>query len=542
MTPRTRLGLGVLVGVIALVVPAALEAVQASAATTWVAPVNAPVWQQFLPGHNHYGVDLGAKRFVPIRAASAGVVVTRKCNAHIGDKDYSCDLDGSPAVKGCGWYVDIQHANGIVTRYCHMAQAPLVQLGDTVQTGQRIGYVGTSGNSSAVHLHFEVHIVPRGGVAENSNAVDPIPFMKNHQAPLGKGDDQPEPPPSQPPPPTPPAHPGPHHPSADLKDDGLSEPLVWRPEDGRWYLPAGADSSPITDNSTPSGSGAAPGTPIELGQPGDVPVVADYDGDGRDDLAVWRPSDGRWLVQTSSGAAVIDPVLGNEEDFPAPGDYDGDGKTNFAVWRPFPVAGEKVTGAHWLILRADGTQLPPVEMGEPGDLPVPADYDGDGREDLAVWRPSTGQWIIKPSSGIKLPDVRLGQPGDFPLTGDFDGDGLSDFSVWRPTTGEWFVHYANGKNAATVVLGGPGDRPAIGDYDGDGIDDLALWRPSDGTWTIRASSSKTVITVVNGQFGDIPVNSPLWINPTSNSPYTLADILTRRAEVAQRQATVALNQ
>src|SRR5690349_19031396 len=107
MTPRTRLTLAALLGLLALAVPAGFAAVQANADATWVAPVNAPLWQEFKP-NVHFGIDLGAKRYVPIRAASSGVVVTRKCNAHVGPKSYSCDVDGSPNVKGCGWYVDIQ--------------------------------------------------------------------------------------------------------------------------------------------------------------------------------------------------------------------------------------------------------------------------------------------------------------------------------------------------------------------------------------------------------------------------------------------------
>ncbi len=538
MTPRTRLTVGILAGLLALVAPTALAAVEANADNSWVAPVNAPIWGGF--GAPHYGVDIGAKRFVPIRAASSGIVVTRKCNAHVGDVLYSCDIDGSPTVKGCGWYVDIQHAGGLVTRYCHMVQAPLVKIGDVVTTGQRIGYVGSSGNSSAPHLHFEVHRIPRGGVAQNSNAIDPVPFMRDRGAPLGRGNDEPEPPDEQPPFPTPPADPEPHDPRSDVDGDGLSDPLVWRSSDGQWYLPSGGGSRPIVTTTTPPGDdlpvpgGAPEGTPVELGLPGDVPVIDDYDGDGIDDLAVWRPTDGRWLVQTSSGAAVVDPVLGNEEDIPAPADFDGDGLADFAVWRAFPPADADPNGAQWLILHTDGTHRAPVEMGEPGDLPVPADYDGDGRDDLALWRPASGSWLIRPSSGIELPRTVLGEPGDFPVPGDYDGDGLYDFAVWRPSTGEWLVRYAIGRDAEPVSMGSVGDRPVVGDYDGDGTDDLALWRSLDGTWLIRTSSDQAVVEVVNGLPTDIPTNAPLWIDPADGNPLTLADVLVRRANISLR--------
>lgn len=75
-------------------------------------------------------------------AATSGVVRTARCNASLNGVSYSCDADGSPAVRGCGWYVDIDHADGIVTRYCHMIQRPDVTAGQTVTAGRAIGLSG----------------------------------------------------------------------------------------------------------------------------------------------------------------------------------------------------------------------------------------------------------------------------------------------------------------------------------------------------------------------------------------------------------------
>lgn len=121
----------------------------------------------------HDGVDIIASRGTPIRAASAGIVTTAICQSGTG----TCDQDGGPSVSGCGWYVKVQHMAGVYTLYCHMVQRPEVVEGDRVQAGQLIGYVGSSGNSSGPHLHFEVHYA--------GDARDPIPFMIARGAPLG---------------------------------------------------------------------------------------------------------------------------------------------------------------------------------------------------------------------------------------------------------------------------------------------------------------------------------------------------------------------
>lgn len=128
---------------------------------------------------DHDGVDIGADSGVPIHAASAGTVRYSECNSP------TCDVPGSPEMGGCGWMTVIDHAGGIATRYCHMVSEPLVAAGDTVAAGQVIGYVGSTGNSSAAHLHYEVHFDPTtGDRLGDDTAVDPVPFHESAGAPL----------------------------------------------------------------------------------------------------------------------------------------------------------------------------------------------------------------------------------------------------------------------------------------------------------------------------------------------------------------------
>jgi murein DD-endopeptidase MepM/ murein hydrolase activator NlpD len=131
----------------------------------------------------HHGVDIAVPKGRPIHATAAGVVSTVRCNAITPDgSDYGCDHDGSPAVAGCGWYVDIEHAGGTVTRYCHLLTRPALTEGQQLAAGDVIGVSGSSGNSSGPHLHFEVHL----GGHDPASAVDPVPFMASAGAPVGQ--------------------------------------------------------------------------------------------------------------------------------------------------------------------------------------------------------------------------------------------------------------------------------------------------------------------------------------------------------------------
>jgi murein DD-endopeptidase MepM/ murein hydrolase activator NlpD len=154
------------------------------AASGWTLPVlGATVGSGFRTADRptHQGVDLIVGRYTAIHAATSGVVSVVKCDEdHDGRKD--CDRDGNSHKGGCGWMVEILHAGDVMTRYCHMVEHPAVKVGQRVVAGQRIGRVGTSGNSSGPHLHFEVHL---NNDRRSAGAIDPVPFMEKQGVPLG---------------------------------------------------------------------------------------------------------------------------------------------------------------------------------------------------------------------------------------------------------------------------------------------------------------------------------------------------------------------
>ncbi len=368
---------------------------------TWGAPRSG--------NRTHTGTDIMADKMVPVVAAADGTVGWM--HDEQGGRCCAMSLDHDDGWRS--YYIHLNNDTPGTDDGLGWGFAPGIEKGVHVTAGQHIGWVGDSGNAerTAPHLHIELHL-PDG------TKINPYPSLREAQDPdLGS------PPPPPPPPPEPeevaPVCVGPEH------CDGVAMVEA----DGRYHLRTYADAAEAE-------------APFYYGNPGDVPLMGDWDCDGTRTPAMYRPSNGFMYLRNSNTSGVADV------------DY---------------------------------------FYGDPSDIPLAGDFDGDGCDTLAIYRAGEGRVYVKNSlgTGVADYDFYFGNPGDKPFVGDFDGDGIDTVGLHREDTG--FVYFRNTNESGPAEFkffyGDPGDRILAGDWDGDGTDTVAIYRPSTGTVYFRMSNT-----------------------------------------------------
>jgi subtilisin-like proprotein convertase family protein len=241
----------------------------------------------------------------------------------------------------------------------------------------------------------------------------------------------------------------------------------------------------------------------------DKVVSEDFDRDGKDDVAVWRPGAANvaafYILQSQTNTVRID-VFGQTGDDPTVvGDYDGDNQADIAVYRAGATAGAQSTWYYRGSLANPIGNITFIPWGMNGDNPSPGDYDGDNKNDFVVRR-GTNFWMRRTSAGTAV--VSFGLASDFIVPGDYDGDGRSDIATIRNVGGllqwQWLPSSIGGIQFRTFG-NSLTDIPIQGNYDGDGRTDIAVWKPASGQFWVQATSSGAVSSFVLGATGDFPV-------------------------------------
>jgi hypothetical protein len=235
-------------------------------------------------------------------------------------------------------------------------------------------------------------------------------------------------------------------------------------------------------------------------------AVLDFDGDGKTDYLVWRMPDHvapnsplDWYISLSSGGSMAQQFgfypFTATGDRPMPEDYDGDGKCDLAVYR---YTGNPLV-LYYLSSEANTVQARVLDGFF--NLEMTQDYDGDGKADPAETVSDNGNliWKIMESRTGNLRTVHFGRSAwDTRIRGDYDGDGKADIAVYRHTgtpANTFFVLRSSDNSVQSMTFGSAQtDFIISADFDGDRKTDFAVWRGrasavADGAWYWIESST-----------------------------------------------------
>ena len=302
--------------------------------------------------------------------------------------------------SGYGRWVTIDHGNNERTIYAHMSSV-MVSAGQRVDQGQQIGTLGTTGNSTGPHLHFE----------ERSGSSVVWPYLHGARFTFST---------------TPTSRNCVEVPMAvDWNGDRIAQLTVFRRDDPAQFRIYRSGATPLVKR---------------FGGATDDPVPGDWDGNGTVNVGVRNPKTRTFQMKTPKGITSL--LFGLATDKPIAGDWDGDRKWTPGLWR---------ASDRQFILRASDGSVQRITLGDTNDLPVTGDWDGDARTDVGVFDQATATFTLRKTDSdgtVWIANVRFGKAGDLPAVGDWDGNKRTDLGVWNPISGTFTQRKAVSPSAA----------------------------------------------------------------------------------------------
>ena len=241
--------------------------------------------------------------------------------------------------------------------------------------------------------------------------------------------------------------------SLDLDGDRIADPTVWSPgagETGRFQVRLSSRNGAVRA--------------VTFGQTGDDPTQSgDYDGDGIDDLGVYRgpfgspvgPLQVRFLRSSNAALGVVGTGTGvNGDQFPISGfDYSGDGLADVVIQQADTTT--PANARFRMFSGLSGVQFSTFVLGLASDVLIPGSHVGSAWADVTTSRNVLGnrEWRTRDSqTAVEAPAVTFSTTADTRIGGDYDGDGLSDYAFWRAsaTPGASAFQVRTSSNIATI--------------------------------------------------------------------------------------------
>jgi WD40 repeat protein len=245
----------------------------------------------------------------------------------------------------------------------------------------------------------------------------------------------------------------------------------------------------------------------------------------RDAVGIYRPSTGVWALRFNNAPGPGDLGVtfgGNPGDLAVAGDWDGDGRTDLGIFNngTFSLALLKTNLACPRCFPSTVVEpFSTFNFGQSGDKPVAGDWDGDGRDEVAVFRPSNATFLLRVRIKSGIPCIacppgdpssfaiithQFGVPGDLPVAGDWDGDGKDTVGVFHLGVFQLTNDFSEVNGSS--VFGFTGDLPMAADWSGVGSDNLGLFHPPTATMLIELQLGFGPAMIFN--FG-LPVDQPV---------------------------------
>lgn len=361
----------------------------------------------------HAGEDMSLAPGTPVYAIGNGIVREAKIyNIYDDDEDY-------------GAVIVVEHNTGsehICSIYGHLSQELNLQVNknDFVEKGQLIGYIAYNyedGGNWSPHLHLGIR---KGIYSEIIRGYeDSCEIVKANY----------------------------YNPTSDPEHgEGFINAHLHCPLSGDWDGD-GIDSFGYYDNCHFYLDNALN---IPFGMTGDFPIIGDWNGDGTDDIGLFRADEAGeskfYLEIINDGecggaADYVIPFGYYPDDIPLAGDWDGDGDDDIGGYYP----GNSTFYLYTLDMNSSSAiHLLDISFGQHCDYPVAGDWDCDGDDDIGIFRtgePNTETnnyyFDIDLSGGqaeysvLDFGSNGYGNIGDFPVIGDWDGDGDDNVGIFR---------------------------------------------------------------------------------------------------------------